>query len=1033
MDIKCPECNFANTSDSQYCKKCGTQLPSTGEEPVEHTETLHAPREELTTGSTYAGRYQVIEELGKGGMGKVYKAHDTEIKEKVALKLIKTEIASDKKTIERFQNELKLARKISHRNVCRMYDLNKEENSYYITMEYVSGEDLKSLIRRVKQLTPGTAITIAKQVCDGLEEAHRLGVVHRDLKPSNIMIDKDGNAKIMDFGIARSLKGKGITGAGVMIGTPEYMSPEQVESKEVDRRSDIYSLGVILYEMVTGRVPFEGDTPFSVGVKHKSEVPQDPKEINEQIPDDLSGLILKCLEKDKEKRFRNVGELRDELGSIEKGVPTTERVIPARKTSITSKEITVQFSLKKAFLPVLIFVAVVIIGFVIWRLLPKKEAAQMISDKPSIAVMYFENSTGDTNLDHYRKAISDLLITDLGQSKYIKVLSGATLYNILRQLDKLDEKSFSSEVLKEVASRGGVNHVLTGSYTSAGETYRINYSLLDGNTAELLSSERVEGVGEESIFSMVDELTNKIKTHFQFSEEQIASDIDRRVGEITTNSPEALKFFSMATEYSVAGEQEKSIELLEKAVAIDPEFAMAYRALWANYGNLGYGTKAYECMNKAIDLADRLSEKERLRIEADYYRTSEKTIERAIVAFEKLLNLYPEETGARHNLGLTYSNIGEPEKAIEQYKICIKEGSQFIYTYTNLASEYASLGLYDKAQEILEKYLNNISDVAPVHLRLSSHYRYQGKFDLAIKEIEKSILLDPTSIHIKRWKAAVYVYTGELQKAEAESRKLLEEKEPDNLYGYNRLCRLNRMKGKFKDCIEITDKAIEVAKKFDEKGWIRSWSRRQAYLVWQLGDRERALEQVNKLWEDAVEEEDLSMQRSLLVSKGLIYIDMNLIDEAQKVANELKVLCETAPNPSTIRRYYNLQANIELARGNFVDSIALIEKALSLLSANLSAKLFYANVLAQAYYRSGDLEKAKLEYVRIQSLPVGRTSYGDYYAKSFYMAGKACEELGENAKAIEYYEKFLELWGDADPEFSEVPDAKKRLTALRDQ
>ncbi|MGB6338937.1 MAG: serine/threonine-protein kinase, partial [Candidatus Aminicenantaceae bacterium] len=240
MTTRCPECHSENPEMSQFCADCGTQLGVSEEKPIkakepkkpiEHTETLQAPREELTTGSTFARRYQIIEELGKGGMGKVYKADDIELREKVALKLIKPEISSDKNTVERFQNELKFARKIVHKNVGRMYDLGKEEGSYYITMEYVEGQDLKGLIRQSGQLAIGTTISIAKQICEGLVEAHRLGVVHRDLKPSNIMIDKDGQARIMDFGIARSLKGKGITGAGVMIGTPEYMSPEQVEGK----------------------------------------------------------------------------------------------------------------------------------------------------------------------------------------------------------------------------------------------------------------------------------------------------------------------------------------------------------------------------------------------------------------------------------------------------------------------------------------------------------------------------------------------------------------------------------------------------------------------------------------------------------------------------------------------------------------------------------------------------------------------------------------------------------------------------------
>ena len=206
MSVKCPKCNIDNPDTKQFCGDCGTQLPSIKD--IEVTETMEAPKEELTTGSTFAGRYLIIEELGKGGMGKVYKVHDTKIKEKIALKLINPEIAKDKKTIERFRNELTTARKIRHKNICGMYDLGEDKGSYYITMEYVSGEDLKSLIRRVRQIPIGTSISIAKQVCDGLSEAHQLGVIHRDLKPSNIMIDKDGNARIMDFGIARSLKGK---------------------------------------------------------------------------------------------------------------------------------------------------------------------------------------------------------------------------------------------------------------------------------------------------------------------------------------------------------------------------------------------------------------------------------------------------------------------------------------------------------------------------------------------------------------------------------------------------------------------------------------------------------------------------------------------------------------------------------------------------------------------------------------------------------------------------------------------------------
>jgi len=284
---------------------------------------METPVEAFTRGSQFAQRYEIIEELGRGGMGQVYRVEDTKIREEIALKLIKPEISLDLKTIERFQNELKTARKISHRHVCRMFDLGEDRGLHYITMEYVDGEDLKNLIRRVGRLDTDTAIKIGKQICQGLSEAHRLGVIHRDLKPSNIMIDREGNVRIMDFGIARSLRTKGLTGSGIMIGTPEYMSPEQAESEDVDHRSDIYSLGVLLYEMVTGVLPFSGDSPLGVALKHKTEIPPDPRDFNAKVSDELCGLILKCLEKEKEKRFQKVDELLSEFRNIQEGLPTT--------------------------------------------------------------------------------------------------------------------------------------------------------------------------------------------------------------------------------------------------------------------------------------------------------------------------------------------------------------------------------------------------------------------------------------------------------------------------------------------------------------------------------------------------------------------------------------------------------------------------------------------------------------------------------------------------------------------------------------
>jgi len=613
--MKCPKCHSDNTGTARFCSSCATPLTSAEEAQPSITKTIETPREELTTGATFAGRYQIIEELGKGGMGKVYKAIDTDIKEKVAIKLIKPEISTDKKTIERFRNELKFARKIRHKNVCQMYDLNREEGTYYISMEYVSGEDLKSFIRRSRQLAIGTAITIAKQICDGLSEAHKVGVVHRDLKPNNIMIDREGNVRIMDFGIARSLKEKGITGAGVMIGTPEYMSPEQVESKETDQRSDIYSLGIILYEMVTGQVPFEGDTPFSIGVKQKSENPRPPKEINDQIPEDLNRVILKCMEKEKESRYQGAGELHSELMKLEKGIPTAERAI-AEKKPLTSREITVTFGLKKLIIPVSALIAVVLFGLLVWHPWSRERAIPPPpSDKPSLAVMYFENNTGDETLDHWRKGISDLLITDLTQSKYLKVLGGDRLFDILDQMDQLEARSYSSEVLKELAAQGGVNHIARGSYSKAGDILRIDLVLQDAQSGEPIATQRVEGKGEEAIFAMVDDLTNWTKTNMKLSSDQIAGDLDKQIGTVTTSSPEAYKFFAEGIRQFNKRDYQQSIDSLGKAIVLDPGFAMAYRKMAVAFGNMGERDERNKYMDKALELSDRLTEREKFLIQ----------------------------------------------------------------------------------------------------------------------------------------------------------------------------------------------------------------------------------------------------------------------------------------------------------------------------------------------------------------------------------------------------------------------------------
>jgi tetratricopeptide (TPR) repeat protein/TolB-like protein/predicted Ser/Thr protein kinase len=1030
MSNKCPKCEFDNPDDTIYCGHCAAPLKPSAKIPIAYTETLRAPREELTTGSTFAGKYQIIEELGKGGMGRVYKALDTQVNEKVALKLIKPEVALESETIERFRNELKLARKIRHKNVCQMFDLNSQEGIYFITMEYVSGQDLKGLIRQSGRLAVETAVSIARQVCEGLEEAHRLGVVHRDLKPGNIMVDRDGQARIMDFGIARSLKAKGITGAGVMMGTPEYMSPEQVEGKEVDARSDIYSLGVILYEMVAGRVPFEGDTPFTIGVKHKSEVPRPPKELNAQIPEDLNRVILKCLEKEKGRRYQSAGELRSDLSRIEEGMPTAVRMIPKKK-AFTSKEITLTVGVKKLVVPAIALVALAAVALILWRVLPKRKAAPVPTDKPSVAVMYFKNNTGDAGLDHWRTMLSNLLVTDLTQSKHIRVLSEDRLFQILTRLGQEDSQTYSADVLRQVAAEGGVNHILQGAYARAGDEFRINVTLQEAGSGELVGSESVAGKGEASIFVMVDELTRRVKANFKLSPQDIASDIDKEVGIVTTSSPEAYKYYIEGIRHDIKGEYRQVIESMEKAVAIDPEFASAYLAMSWSYGNLVYFAEQKKYAEKALALSDRLTDREKYNIQGHYYGESEKTYDKAAEALEKLLALYPDDISGGNMLAIVYSRMGKTEKAIERYSACIQAGTEDVVIYTNLAGTYEHTGGYDKSIEVKESYLKNIGESAAIRGSLAYTYRTLGKYDLALAELDKAATLGPDAWQNTRARGDIYLYMDNLTGAEGEYNKLLQRNEPDARgWGLGRLIALYALQGRFQEAKKQAHAFIELAEKFGQNRWVRLLRIGLAYQERISGHPEAALQELDKAWTSAVADESFGDQRDILLNQGLAHLAMPSIPKAQDVAARLKASVDQAPDKKLFRYYHFLNGMIQLEKRDYSKAVELFKLGLPLLNADAEEHLLFADAMGTAFYQLGDLSSARQEYEKIISLGIGRLSYGDVYAKAYYQLGKISEKQGKKAEAAEHYRKFLELWKGADPGLAEVEDARKRLAAL---
>jgi len=793
--VKCPQCDTDNPSDSKYCKECAAPLPSPGEAVV--TETLETPKEELTTGSTFAGRYQIIEELGKGGMGWVYRAVDKKLNEEVALKLIKPEIVSDMKTLERFSNELKIARKIAHKNVGRMYELMEEKGTHFITMEYVPGEDLKSFIRRSGQLAVGTTIRIAKQVCEGLTEAHRIGVIHRDLKPSNIMIDKEGNARIMDFGIARSMKASGITGSGVMIGTAEYMSPEQAEAKDVNQSSDIYSLGVILFEMVTGQLLFQGETPLVIAMKHKSETPKDPIELNPNIPEDLSRLILKCLEKNREKRYQEAKELFSELEKVEKRIITEERILPERRPEVKRK---IKWKNPILYSSVALFLIALIVACGYFLFIRKKPI-------DSIAVLPFENINADPESEYLSDGITGTLIHKLSQLPQLKkVISSHSVFAYKGQT--IDPKKVGQELDVKVA--------LLSRMIKSGNEISFNIELINTrDNSHLWSEKYTQNI--EKIFDVEEKMATDIAQALQLN---LKKEETQPLTERHTDNTEAYKFYLKAV-YSMGKATEeglqKSFDYLHQALEEDPTYAFAYSGLAGLYSMLGYYKllapqdaypRAKAAAVKALELDDNLAEAHgSLAIVKLFYEwdwtSAEEEIKRAIALNPNLADAHADYSYYYNLMGRREDSIAEITRALELNPL--SEWMNVYYSFILMLARQ-----YDQAIEHLQKVLKIYPNNFNLHGNIGWNYSLKGMHDEAIRETEKAVELSG-----------------------------------DNPVMIGRLGRVLAVAGRREEAMKILNKMLEQSK--EKKNYVSPYYIAIIYL--KLGQKDKAFEWLEKAYE----------------------------------------------------------------------------------------------------------------------------------------------------------------------------------------
>jgi serine/threonine protein kinase/lipopolysaccharide biosynthesis regulator YciM len=1019
--IQCSNCLSDNTRDSLFCNKCGTRLEEDqGTLAYSEEQQQQMDRFGFSPGENFGKRYRVIEEIGRGGMGIVYKAEDKELSIKVALKMIRPAQSQNPRFIERFRKETRLARSISHENIIRIYDLGEIDEIKYISMEYIKGQSLKELINASGSLTIETTTNISKQICDALAAAHRKGIVHQDLKPQNIMIDGDGNVHVMDFGVARLFEEEETGVSRGITGTPPYLSPERAKGEKVDPRSDIYSFGIIMFEMLTGERPFNAETMEGYIHKHLYIKPPTPSKKNPRIPALLDKIILKCLEKDKEKRYLNVQDILKDLEDVAISTPVPPKIW-------TNKS--------RMFFIAAFLILIIGIGYIIFKGTKEEEAITPLPEdgRISVAVMYFENNTGDQKLDHWRFGLQDWLMTDLTQSKYLRVLPDDQLHHILQKMDQLETKQYSSGVLDTIASEEDIQYFILGSFGKAGDNYRLTFKIKESFAREFMDTEIKEGKANE-FHSLIDQATLWAKDKV-LAASQVDDDIDKEIGKISTSSPEALMYYREGINYYRQKKFKESIQSLEKAVGIDPEFAMAYKKIANNYYRREMSDETEKYLLKARELGDRISDRERYLIEGSYLNLVKKDYDQAINTYQGLLELYPEDEEAYLMIGAIYFNLEEWDTALEYYnKVPRSSDKSYGTACINIAYIFMAKGLYNQARDVLQANKELLSSQVYFIRNLSHTYLYEGRYSLALQEVNKAISLAPDDYNNIALLGNIYHLNGDFSLAEKTYNKLKKADEPLHRgNGSHWMSMLFLLQGKYKKCLDELSEGVVYLQKSKLKE-IESASQISLAYTWMRLDRVvEALDAAKHALEVAREIRSPYHQKWALHLQGLAYLKMNKMLDAEKTANQLKKLIEETRNNQHMRHYYHLMGKIDLQKKLVDQSIEKFAEAVSLLSSQaylLDDQSFFIDSYASALYKNGNIKEAKINYGRISNLTWGRMKYGDIYAKSFYWLGKINQELGSIVEARENYKIFLNLWKDADHSDAELADAQKQYEVL---
>jgi tetratricopeptide (TPR) repeat protein/predicted Ser/Thr protein kinase len=972
----CPACSYENPETSVQCAKCTTPLPLTDQTLATSGQGWSVPAAEgvisatalvqLSPGTSIGSRYEIVRLLGQGGMGAVYQAHDKELERQVAIKVIRADMAANPEILQRFKQELILARQITHKNVIRIFDLGQADGIKFITMEYIEGENLQGVLRRKKKLEPAEAANILAQVCRALEAAHNEGVIHRDLKPQNIMLDKSGRAYVMDFGIARSMLGAGMTQTGALIGTPDYMSPEQAKGQTLDARSDLFSIGIIFYEMLSGQVPFDADTTMGKLWKRTNEPARPLDELDKTIPRPLSDIVRKCLEIDPQKRFANAGEL---LHQIEKWQG------PAAGTRVVSLPVTVLPGSGK-WLATAALGALVIAGIFFFRSRITPHATAPHSPV-TLLIADFENKTGDSVFDGTLEPMLGI------------ALEGAPFISSINRLQAKKDAArlqpgaahLDASLAQLVARSEGVNAVVTGSIAQEGSGYKVYVTTLDPATGKTILKEQRDASNKQDVLAAAGKLAESIRKGLGDTSPESAQQAAAET--FSAGSLEAAHAYAVGQDFQMAAKWDDALKAYAQAEELDPNLGRAYAGTAAIYYDLGKRKEAEKYYGLALSHIDRMTDREKYRTRSGYYLLM-RNEPKAMEELSALVSQFPADTAGHANLAFAYFLSRDMNKALAEQKRALVISPHSILQRNN----YSMYALYD------------------------------GDFDTALREAQSILQENPKFEQALRTSALAELGLGNTQAAQADYEKLQAVSPYGASIAATGLADLDLYRGKLVDASSILEKAVSADHAAKNTESAAGNMAILALLQTTLGKSKESVSSASK----AVEE---SKDVSVLYRAAQVYIAAGQEEKALQLVAPLAQKLEAEPQV-----YAKLIAGeAQLKKGNARDALNSFQEAQKLADTwlghfDMGRAYLDAGAFTEA---SSEFDVCLKRRGEATSLFLDDVPSYHVLPTVYYYQGRAREGLNSPG-AAESYKTFLAIKekGAGDPL---VADAQRRLAA----